>query len=226
MSAKVSPYHSGSTSLSNSLSNSQTLSQSIAIGEDPETGLLLPKTPVLSSQSTSSNHSMTPMSILPTSQSALQPTQPSWFRRKLLNPMFDILKSGATVEGISLSLACGVTGGMFPVPAITTLACIVLSWLFTLNFPAVQITNLLATPLQLMTIIPFIRAGEWMFNVEPMAFSLSEFSENPFEAIRTCWTSLLRGICAWLVFLPPATAILYFAFRPIIRRVMANLKFT
>lgn len=205
--------------------------------EDTEAGMLLPKaTPShTSSQHTNINiNALTPPHPSHHSHSSsvslASPPPPataathSWFRRKLVLPLFEVLKSGATPEGIALSLSCGVTGGMFPVPALTTLACIILSYMLSLNFPAVQLTNLLVTPLQLLTLIPFIRAGELIFGIEPVALSLNQISENPLQAIQTFWVSIVRGVCAWLVFLPPATFLLYLLLKPIIRRVMASLK--
>jgi len=47
----------------------------------------------------------------------------SWAQRRIVTPLMAILKSGATPEGLALSLAFGFTGGVFPVPALTTLVC-------------------------------------------------------------------------------------------------------
>jgi len=207
--------------------------------DEEESGMLLPKSQSSAQHAginvnpqTPPNHSThssltSPQIIsLPSSSSSSSSSSlsTSWFRRKIVLPLFEVLKSGATPEGIALSLSCGVTGGMFPVPALTTLACIILSWVFSLNFPAVQLTNLIVTPLQLATLIPFIRAGEFMFGIDPVALSLNQISEDPVAAITTFWMSIVRGVCAWLVFLPPATFLLYFLLKPIIRRVMNSLK--
>ena len=178
-------------------------------------------TSTVTSTSTSTSSSST---LLPTSSTAA--AAPSWFRRRIIIPLFEVLKSGATPEGIALSLAFGLTGGVFPVPTVTTLACIVLAWLFRLNFPAVQITNLLMTPLNLATFIPFIRGGEWLFGVERVELSLAFFRAEPVAAIGVFWKSLLIGCLCWLVFLPCATALLYVILKPIVRRLMAGMKFT
>jgi len=82
------------------------------------------------------------------------------------------------------------------------------------------------TPLNFATFIPFIRCGEWLFGVEPAELSLSLFQSDPLAAIRVFWISLIRGVIAWLVFLPPATGIIYITLKPIIKRVMTSMKFT
>ena len=180
------------------------------------------------SLSSSSMSTVAPLSSGATLPSTTTAPPPSWFRRRIIIPLFDILKSGATPEGIALSLAFGLTGGVFPVPAITTVACIVLAYLFSLNFPAVQLTNLLMTPVNLATFIPFIRAGEWLLGVEGVELSgvVGMLRNDPLDAVRVFWLSLVRGVLAWLAFLPVATWLAYVVLRPIIRRVMGNMKFT
>ena len=225
-------HHSKTSSLSHP-AHQHTANQTDPTAEDEEKGLLLPKVVTtnpamtsltLSSSSLSSSANSASLT-LPTPASSSAPP-PSWFRRKLVIPLFEVLKSGATPEGIALSLAFGLTGGVFPIPTVTTVACIVLAWLFALNFPAVQLTNLLMTPVNFATFIPFIRVGEWLFGVSPAELSLSLFQSDPLQAISLFWISLVRGVVAWLVFLPPATALLYIILKPIIKRVMTSMKFT
>jgi uncharacterized protein (DUF2062 family) len=237
------PHHSHSNSLTHlthkPFSPKPSISHSITLipADDEASSLLLPNpnpkqspsmvsTPLSTSvpsnslTSASSSSLSSSSAVLPTSSTAT--TAPSWFRRRLILPLFEVLKSGATPEGIALSLAFGFTGGVFPVPTVTTLACIVLAWLFRLNFPAVQITNLLMTPLNLATFIPFIRGGEWLFGVERVELSLAFFRSEPLAAIGVFWKSLLIGCLCWLVFLPCATALLYVVLKPIVRRLMTK----
>jgi uncharacterized protein (DUF2062 family) len=148
------------------------------------------------------------------------------FKKKIVTPMVNILKSGATPEGIALSLAFGLTGGVFPVPATTTVICVAFVFLFRLNLAAVQITNLLMTPVNLATFITFIRWGEWIFGVDPMPLSLEPFKTKPLEALAQFWVSLCYGVVAWAIFTPPATAIAYVILKPVLRRAMANVKFS
>ena len=196
----------------------------MAIDEHSETQTLLPKlnatTSVNSSTSTAPSTTALPGGADTTNANA------SFVRRRFINPLMDVLKSGSSAEGIALSLSFGLTCGVFPVPTTTTLTCILCSYLFRLNFPAVQITNLLMTPINLATFVPFIRCGEAMFGVEQSELKLSMFQDDPLNAIRVFWLSLLRGIVAWLVFLPIATAVCYVVLKPIIQQLMTNMKFT
>ena len=232
-------HHNHSNSLAGPSSHTHTIT--FASGEDEATAPLLtskpptsPKpasSPPSSSMSLPSSSTIVPIPPMPTGATLSSPTTappPSWFRRRIIIPLFDILKSGATPEGIALSLAFGLTGGVFPIPAITTLACIVLAYVFSLNFPAVQLTNLLMTPVNLATFIPFIRCGEWLLGVDGVELSgvVGMLRSDPLGAVRVFWVSLVRGVLAWLAFLPVATWLAYVVLRPIIRRVMGNMKFT
>ena len=230
-------HHSHSNSLSGPSSHSHTIT--FASTEDDVAAPLLIKSPTSPMPASSPPASSISLSSATggaaqtnasgaTLPSATTAPPPSWFRRRIIIPLFDILKSGATPEGIALSLAFGLTGGVFPVPAITTVACIVLAYVFSLNFPAVQLTNLLMTPVNLATFIPFIRAGEWLLGVDGVELSgvVGMLRSDPLEAVRVFWVSLVRGVLAWLAFLPVATWLAYVILRPIIRRVMGNMKFT
>ena len=60
-------------------------------------------------------------------------------------------------------ISVGVTGGLFPIPGLTIVVCIILIWLFRLNPVVTQIFNLLVTPLELVMVVPFVKAGEKLF---------------------------------------------------------------
>lgn len=122
---------------------------------------------------------------------------------RVVTPMVNILKSGATPEGIALSLAFGFTGGLFPVPATTTVMCVIFVFLFKLNIGAVQIANLLMTPVNLATFITFIRYGEALFGAPPVELSTDAFKSDPIAALGQFWVSLCYGIVAWAIFCVP-----------------------
>ena len=57
----------------------------------------------------------------------------NYINEKVVDPIVKVIKSGITVEQLSLSIACGICGGLFPVPAATTIICGILSYLFSLT---------------------------------------------------------------------------------------------
>jgi hypothetical protein len=48
----------------------------------------------------------------------------AWIDRTVVAPVKAVLAQGLTPRKLSLSVACGLAGGLFPVPGITTLVCI------------------------------------------------------------------------------------------------------
>jgi uncharacterized protein (DUF2062 family) len=110
----------------------------------------------------------------------------------------------------------GVTGGVFPIPGTTTLLCIALIWYFRLNIAATQLANLMCTPLWFMLVMPFVRAGEWLFQVEApvQASELFDAMQRDFiGAVHAFAGSLLHAMVAWLLFTLVATPLLYHVLR-------------
>ena len=62
----------------------------------------------------------------------------------------DLLSSGVSPDKLSLSMAFGVTCGIFPVPGLTTVPVLLVIFLFSLNAPGTMIVNYAMTPLDRM----------------------------------------------------------------------------
>ncbi|KAL6058152.1 hypothetical protein QOT17_015008 [Balamuthia mandrillaris] len=149
---------------------------------------------------------------------------PSFFQRRIVKPFKDVLSQGLSPEALALSLAFGITGGVFPIPGITTLVCAVFIYFWKLNVAACQLANFLMTPIDLMMVIPFIRLGEMLFLVpEPLPLSAEELTtrlrQDPFlHTLSTLGSSLLRAIVAWAVVAAIMTWVLSKVLTPILRR--------
>ena len=62
-----------------------------------------------------------------------------------------------------LSLTLGFYLGLFPVVGLTTLLCLLATFLFRLNPLIIQVANFSVFPLQLVLICPFMKAGRILF---------------------------------------------------------------
>ncbi len=70
-------------------------------------------------------------------------------------------------------------------PGITSVIGGIFCWLLRGNILASTAVNYVMTPFLFMCLVPFIRAGEWLFGVaEPVPFSLEPFSESLLGAIK------------------------------------------
>ena len=147
----------------------------------------------------------------------------SFWRRRVRDPIVAQLKQGTTPEKISLTIALGVTLGVFPILGSTTALCLAAAALFKLNQPVIHLVNWFAYPLQIPLILVFIRLGEKIVGAPPVPFSITDmlqrFKDSPAQFLRDFGLTGLHGICGWLVVAPLVVAILYFTLRPVLRKM-------
>ena len=148
----------------------------------------------------------------------------SFWRRRIVQPVVSLLKQGITPTRLALSLALGCAMGVFPLLGTTTMLCVALAAVFRLNYAAIQLTNWLVYPLQLLLLLPFVRTGEWMFRAEPFPLSVSELvavaKEGPLQVFSLFGESIGHALAAWFVIALPATVLIYFALLPVLRRAL------
>lgn len=144
-------------------------------------------------------------------------------RRKLVEPFLDLLRQGITPEKVALTIALGFALGVTPVIGSTTLLCTLAAIVFRLNLPAIQIVNGLVYPLQLILIIPFLRAGAWLFGDSSLpAMTLARLfaliQSDWWQAVVTLWSATMHALVAWLAAAAALTAVLYSALVPVLKR--------
>lgn len=140
-----------------------------------------------------------------------------------LKPFIQLLRQGVSPEKIALSIALGVVLGVTPVLGSTITLCTLAAVALRLNLPAIQLVNGLVYPLQLILLIPFYRAGAWIFGAGSSALSFHGIRTmirlGAWTTIRTLWVVTLHALVAWLAFGAATTAILYAVLLPSLRRV-------
>lgn len=95
--------------------------------------------------------------------------------------------------------------------------------LFRLNQPVVQAFNWVLGPLKIALIFPFLRFGEWVFQADAFALSLTEFSKRFFNDWRSTtaefgWT-FVHAIVGWLIWAPLVYLMLYWLACSLVKRV-------
>lgn len=152
----------------------------------------------------------------------------TFLRRRLVDPIIELLRQGVTPEKIALSLAFGLGVGIFPVLGVSTILCTVVALALRLNLAAIQLVNYLAGPVQLVLIIPFVRLGEHVLRVPPQPLSISEgfrlMAGGVLHAIIVLWDAIVHAAIGWVIVGPVLIYGLYRAFRPVLRRA-ARLRF-
>ena len=146
-----------------------------------------------------------------------------FFQRRVAQPLLRLLRQGATPEKIALSIAFGLVLGIFPSLGWTTLLCFLAVVIFRLNLPAVQLVNYVAYPLQLILLIPFVRAGEFLFHSARLPLSaaqiLAMIKTDVGNAIKVLWVATIHAVAVWALLAPVAIYLIYKLLAPVLRRL-------
>ncbi len=139
---------------------------------------------------------------------------------KLACLILELLSQGITPHKIALTVALGVVLGVTPVLGSTTLLCAAAALVFGINLPLIQVVNYLVYPLQLLLLIPFIQAGQWLFRQPPLPFSFAQLTAllrlRFWQTLAMLWEYTLHGLIAWLILGGIAALIIYIVSRPIL----------
>jgi uncharacterized protein (DUF2062 family) len=145
------------------------------------------------------------------------------WQRRVVDVVLAQLRQGITPQKIALTVAIGVTVGLFPILGSTTLLCFLAGILLKLNQPIIQAVNYLVYPLQVTGIYFFIRIGEWLTRTPPLQFSIAgliqQFRAAPLHFFQEFGMTALRGVLAWTLIAPLVAAALYFGLLPVLRRL-------
>ncbi|MDF7811901.1 DUF2062 domain-containing protein [Hymenobacter sp. YC55] len=155
------------------------------------------------------------------------PAQPSWWRRRVVEPVLNILKQGLTPKQLSLTVALGVVFGLVPVMGITTLMCTATAVRLRLNVAALLLVSHLLSPVQLLLIIPLMRLGAQLLGDSTSPdLSLTQLehliANNWREAVHLLWHACAGAMIIWAVAAVPVGLLLNFGLRPLFRWLLAR----
>lgn len=144
-------------------------------------------------------------------------------KARIVDPIVEQLTRGLSPERIAMTIAVGLFLAIIPVWGVTTILCFLAAWALRLNHPIIQLVNWSFAVLQLLLIIPFIRIGEAIFRAPRMTRSLEDLvamvKTDPAGAIEKLAETLGHAVVAWLIAAPFLIAGVYFATRPLLRRL-------
>lgn len=105
---------------------------------------------------------------------------------------------------MALGLVLALCIAIIPVLGVTSWLCFATALAFRLNMPAMQAVNWLATPLQLLLFVPFLRAGAALLGMEPLSVMpaelLASLREDPSYWLGALWRHLLAATAVWFGF--------------------------
>ncbi|GAA4050253.1 hypothetical protein GCM10022409_41280 [Hymenobacter glaciei] len=157
------------------------------------------------------------------------PPPASWLRRRVFNPLLDLLKAGLSPEKLALTVGLGVAVGLVPAFGITTVLSAAVALRLRLNVAAMQLATHLMTFLQLALFIPFLRAGATIMGQGGKVAHLTVaslrqlISREGWAAVgKLLWRAELGALLLWAVAMVPLVTVLYFVLRVVFRQVLAK----
>lgn len=153
----------------------------------------------------------------------------SLWRRWVVKPVIAQLAQGTTPAKISQAIAFGVTTGVFPLLGTTSLLALGVGVLLKLNQPVLHVFRELVYPVQLATILLFMRAGEELFGAEHAPLSIpmmiEQFFANPGHFMAEYGMIGLYGVVVWMLLAPVLLGLVYFISRPLVEKLSKRFNF-
>jgi uncharacterized protein (DUF2062 family) len=142
-------------------------------------------------------------------------------RRYLIEPLIGFLRQGMTPHKLALTIALGFALGVIPILGSTTVLCTIAALALRLNLPAIQAVNGIVYPLQLILLIPFLRAGAWLFGGGEPSLTVQQIfgliRADVWRAIGALWVATLHAVVVWMVCASIAAVLLYAILIPVLR---------
>ncbi len=150
-----------------------------------------------------------------------------FFQARVVAPLLNLLRVGATPRQLAWSLAIGAVIGINPIVGSTTLLCLAVAFVFRLNLIASQIANHLCFPIQLALVLAYLRAGEILFRTGPPPLAANELLHlmriHPWATTHILWTWEWHAIVVWLLASIIVAPLLAAALHPMLRRLLLRL---
>ena len=145
---------------------------------------------------------------------------------RLTRLILGLLRQGITPHKIALTLVLGVLLGVIPLIGASTTLCALAALALGLNLPLIQLVNYLVYPLQILLLIPFVQAGQWLFRQPPLPFSLTQIKAmmeaGLWKAIVDLWDYTMHGVVAWLILGAVSGLVSYALLLPLLKRFVAK----
>lgn len=107
---------------------------------------------------------------------------------------FTLSLDGVSTETLVLSVGLALVLGIFPLYGCPTLICAAAAFILRLNLPAMQLVNVLTSPLQIALLIPFHRLGQLLL---PAAGAPHPRIPGAFDSFAAIWTLAVHAIAGW-----------------------------
>ena len=152
----------------------------------------------------------------------------------LWNSTLEIANSSISPHQLSIAIATGIIGGLWPIPMSSFIGCLLLQSIVGIfdtvdarQMALVQVVNMLMTPLHLYYFPTFISIGEDVLGVPAKSkFDASNLVESLNKdfigTVSTSTYGLMHGVFAWAMIAPFGLIFFYIFFTPAFRILLGK----
>jgi len=130
-----------------------------------------------------------------------------------------LFKQGLTPHQLALSIVLALVISLFPIIGLTTVVVSFVAISLKLNFPIMITLAYTMEPIKLFLIVPFIKLGAKIFNVQHELLSYlaikNSFDKSIWITIKDLAHELICGSMGWFVTTIPVGVLLYFSLKGI-----------
>lgn len=153
--------------------------------------------------------------------------QASFLRRRVVEPLLQLLRIGATPHQLAWSIAIGVVIGVNPLLGSTTLVALAAASVFRLNVVASQLGNHIMYPLELLLFPVFVRLGIALFHTSglPLEYKalINAVKSHPWDTTRLLWRWEWHALVVWALLAVVVAPLLQRALRPFLEEMLNRL---
>jgi uncharacterized protein (DUF2062 family) len=150
-----------------------------------------------------------------------------FLERRVVKPVMDLLRIGATPERLAWSIAAGVFIGINPVLGSTTVLALAVASVFRLNYLASQLGNHLVYPLQLLLFPLWVMLGSRLFGTPGLKLGRHELihavKHHPWQTTKALWMWESHALIVWAFAAVILMPLLAMAFKPVLERMSVAL---
>lgn len=133
--------------------------------------------------------------------------------KNLTNKTKSLFQQGLTPKQLCKSIIVSVLLSVIPILGVSTFLITVVSLKYKLNLPIMVALSYLMWPVQILLILPFISAGEFIFSIPSSHHTVYEiinsFQDGFFSTLGKLSFELLCGFAAWIFVAIPIAVIVY-----------------
>jgi uncharacterized protein (DUF2062 family) len=150
-----------------------------------------------------------------------------FLERRVVSPVTDLLRVGATPRRLAWSFAIGIVIGVNPLLGSTTLVALAAAAIFRLNLVASQLGNHVMYPLELAFFPLFIKAGSRLFGTPGLPLRrhelLNAVKHHPWDTTRALWMWEWHALVVWAAAATAVVPLLALTLRPALEKMLDKL---